>query len=179
MIVTSRLMLRPWIESDVPEFVRVTNTPAVMEYLGGVQKPESFDGAFRRVQACQSQNGFCFWIVERLSDKALLGFCGLKIGNVGPIVGEIEIGWRLRTDAWGQGYAREAAAAALDWAWHNLSCARVVAITANGNARSWALMERLGMQRRPELDFEHPDLPPHSPLRPHIAYAIARPAAAS
>jgi RimJ/RimL family protein N-acetyltransferase len=55
----------------------------------------------------------------------------------------------------------------------------VVAITAKGNAGSWRLMERLDMQRRPELDFEHPDLPPHSYLRPHIAYAIARPATVS
>ncbi len=176
MIETSRLRLRPWTQADVREFVRVTNTHAVMEFLGGVQKPESFDGALLRVEASQAQNGFCFWIVERLNDRELLGFCGLKIANVGPIIGEIEIGWRLRADAWGQGYAREAATASLDWAWRNLSCTRVVAITAKGNERSRGLMERLGMQRMPELDFLHPDLPQDSPLRPHIAYAIARPA---
>lgn len=176
MIETSRLKLRPWTEADVPEFVRVTNTPAVMEFLGGVQKPESFEGAFRRVEACQMQNGFCFWIVERLGDRELLGFCGLKIANVGPIAGEIEIGWRLRADAWGQGYAREAATACLDWAWCNLPCPHIVAITVQGNSRSWGLMERLGMQRMPDLDFDHPDLPPNSPLRRHITYAIRRPA---
>jgi RimJ/RimL family protein N-acetyltransferase len=175
MTETSRLKLRPWREADVPEFVRVTNTPEVMEYLGGVQDPGAFHGGFLRAQDCQAQNGFCFWIVERLSDDALLGFCGLKIANVGPIAGEIEIGWRLRADAWGQGYAQEAAAASLDWAWQNLSCARVVAITTEGNIRSRRLMERLGMQRMPELDFEHPDLPPDSPLRPHATYMIMRP----
>jgi RimJ/RimL family protein N-acetyltransferase len=175
VIETLRLTLRPWMEADVPEFVRVTNTPTVMEFLGGVRETEEFYAGFLRAQACQAQNGFCFWIVERRNDKALLGFCGLKIGNVGPVTGEIEIGWRLRADAWGQGYAREAAAASLDWAWRNLSCPRVVAITAATNARSWRLMERLGMQRLWELDFEHPDLPPGHALRPHITYAIARP----
>ena len=175
MIDTSRLRLRPWAESDVPEFVRVTNTPAVMEYLGGVREPEEFHGGFLRARASQAGNGFCFWIVERLSDRALLGFCGLKRANVRPIVGEIEIGWRLRADAWGQGYAQEAAAASLAWAWQNLSCPRVVAITAAGNAKSRRLMERLGMQRLHELDFDHPDIPPDSPLRAHVTYEITRP----
>jgi RimJ/RimL family protein N-acetyltransferase len=175
MIVTSRLKLRPWLESDVAEFVRVTNTPEVMQYLGGLQDPAAFQGGFLRAQASQAANGFCFWIVERVFDGALLGFCGLKIANVGPITGEIEIGWRLRADAWGQGYAQEAATASLDWAWRNLSCGRVVAITAEGNARSRRLMEKLGMQRMPELDFEHPDLPSESPLRSHVTYVIVHP----
>jgi RimJ/RimL family protein N-acetyltransferase len=176
MIETPRLILRSWTEDDVPEFVRVTNTPAVMQYLGGVQTPDSFQGACARAQASQAQNGFSFWLVERRDDGALLGFCGLKIGNVGPVTGEIEIGWRLREDAWGQGYAREAASATLDWAWRHLACTRIVAVTLRENTRSWGLMERLGLCRAPELDFEHPDFPPGHICRSHIAYAIARPA---
>jgi len=176
MIETLRLTLRPWTQDDVPEFVRVTNTPAVMAYLDGVRASEQFQAGFLRAQACQAENGFCFWIVERRSDRALLGFCGLKVGNVGPVTGEIEIGWRLRADAWGFGYALEAAQASLDWAWHNLSYARVVAVTVEANARSRRLMERLGMRRAPELDFDHPDFPPGHLLHRHIAYAIARPA---
>jgi RimJ/RimL family protein N-acetyltransferase len=176
MIETPRLTLRPWTEADLPEFVRVTNTPAVMEYLGGVQEPEAFCGSLARSQASQAEHGFCFWLVDRRADGALLGFCGLKIANVGPIAGDIEIGWRLREDAWGHGYAREAASACLDWAWRNLQCTCVVAVTVQGNTKSWGLMERLGLQRRRDLDFEHPDLAPGNPLRPHIAYVIERPA---
>jgi RimJ/RimL family protein N-acetyltransferase len=175
MIETERLILRPWREDDAAEFARVTNTPAVMEYLGGVKEPEAFRGSFERVSASQTKNGFCFWIVERRSDGALLGFCGLKVGNTPPIEGEIEIGWRLREDAWGQGYAREAATATLEWAWRNLSCGRVVAITAAGNRRSWGLMERLGMRRLRDMDFEHPDVPTGDKAKPHITYAIKRP----
>jgi RimJ/RimL family protein N-acetyltransferase len=177
MIDTSRLRLRPWTEADVPEFMRVTNTPAVMEYLGGVQVPETFLAGFHRVSTSQAENGFCFWIVERLDDHALLGCCGFKIANIGPVIGEIEIGWRLRADAWGQGYGQEAAQACLAWAWQNLSCPRVVAITATENRKSRRLMEKLGMQRLPELDFAHPDLPPESPIRLHVTYGIARPPA--
>ncbi len=175
MIETSRLTLRPWREPDIAEFIRVTNTPAVMEFLGGVQAPEAMAASCARALACQAEHGFSFWIAERRSDCALLGFCGLKPGTVGPITGEIEIGWRLRQDAWGQGYAREAAGASLEWAWRNLACEQVVAVTVQANRRSWGLMQRLGMLRRPDLDFDHPDVPPDSPLRPHIGYAIARP----
>jgi len=176
VIETSRLVLRPWQEADVAEFIRTTNTSRVMEFLGGVQDPDSMLASCARAFACQAANGFCLWIVERRSDRALLGFCGLKRGTVAPIMDEIEIGWRLREDAWGQGFAREGAAASLDWAWRNLSCARVVAMTARGNTRSWGLMERLGMHRQPELDFDHPDFPPGHPARPHIVYTIPRPA---
>jgi RimJ/RimL family protein N-acetyltransferase len=177
MIETPRLILRPWRESDVAEFIRVTNTPAVMEFLGGATTLEEAQARCARAMASQAENGFCFWIIERLADCAILGFCGLKIGTSGPIKGEIEIGWRLREDAWGQGIAGEAAQATLDWAWRNLSCDRVVAITARGNERSWRLMERLGMARQLDLDFDHPDVPENDIARPHITYAIARPAA--
>ena len=102
--------------------------------------------------------------------------CGLKIGTVGPIDGEIEIGWRLGETVWGRGYGREAASACLDWAWANLTARdHVFAITVAANSRSWGLMERLGMRRRRDLDFDHPSFAEGHPLRPHITYVIERP----
>ncbi|HET8611209.1 MAG TPA: GNAT family N-acetyltransferase, partial [Sphingomonas sp.] len=98
-----------------------------------------------------------------------------KVASDGPIIGEIEIGWRLREDAWGQGYAREAAEASFAWGWANLDRGQIVAITVPANERSWGLMERLGMSRRPELDFGHPLFPEGHPLHRHITYAIERP----
>ncbi len=175
MIETPRLVLRPWRQADVAEFVRVTNTPEVMATLGGVMAPEDFAGIFARIDACQKEHGFSLWLAERRADGALLGFCGMKVANAGPIAGEVEIGWRLRADAWGQGYAREGAQACLDWAWRNLTVPRVVAITAVTNTRSWGLMERLGMTRLWDMDFEHPSLPQGHSLRPHITYAMDRP----
>ncbi|MEI9927355.1 MAG: GNAT family N-acetyltransferase [Sphingomonas sp.] len=87
--------------------------------------------------------------------------------------GEIEIGWRLARGYWGQGYAREAAQASLDWGWANTDAATIAAITTANNLRSWGLMARLGMVRVPGDDFDHPQAPPH--LIPHITYRIARP----
>ena len=175
MIETERLALRPWREGDADDFMRVTNTPAVMEYLGGVQEREYFVGAAERSQAYHAAHGHCFWIVERRSDRAMLGFCGLKTLGIGPAADDIEIGWRLREDAWGKGYAREAAEASLAWGWANLDVDRIVAITVPANVRSWGLMERLGMRRLHELDFAHPAFAPDHPLNRHITYAIDRP----
>jgi len=177
VIETERLTLRGWRDGDVDEFMRVTNTPVVMEYLGGLQPREIFEGAAQRQQALLEKAGHCFWIVERRADQALLGFCGLKIlGLGGSIANDIEIGWRLREDAWGRGYAREAAEASLAWGWANLNAPRIVAITVQANWRSWGLMERIGMQRRAELDFDHPNFAADHPLHRHIVYTIDRPA---
>ena len=174
---TERLILRSWELADRLEFARHLNTPAVTRHLGGVQTDEELAAAFERIDGYQRDCGHTFWAVERRSDGAFLGFCGLKVANVpgAAVEGEIEIGWRLREDAWGQGYAGEAAAAALEWGWANLGCAQIVSITIPANEPSWRLMERLGMTRRPDLDFAHPDFVPDHPLSEHITYAIDRP----
>jgi RimJ/RimL family protein N-acetyltransferase len=177
MIDTERLILRGWREEDGPEFVRVTNTPAVMRHLGGVEDPERLITAVERQQRMQRERGHCFWLVERRGDRALLGFCGLKAPGPAdtPIADDVEIGWRLREDAWGQGYAREAAEASLAWGWANLQAPRIAAMTVPANTASWGLMLRLGMVRRPELDFVHPAFAPDHPLSQHVVYTIDRP----
>ena len=175
MIETGRLLLRSWRDGDGTEFARVTNTPQVMENLGGVDDPAEVAGTAARLDSIERENGFTFWAMERNEDGALLGFCGVKPANVAPLLGELEIGWRLRHDCWGQGYAREAAEACLAWAWANLEVPRIFAITVPANGRSWGLMERLGMKRRPDMDFDHPHFPPGHRLRAHISYVAERP----
>jgi len=177
VIETARLRLRGWRDEDEAEFVRVTNTPAVMAHLGGVGEPARFAGMAARQRKYQEANGFCFWLVERLADGALLGFCGLDpVGLPGVgVADDVEVGWRFRADAWGQGYAAEAARASLAWAWANTRLPRVVAITVPANVPSWRLMERIGMQRRPDLDFDHPEFGEGHPLRAHITFVAERP----
>lgn len=175
MIEIARLKLRPWTVDDLPELVRVTNTERVMRHLGGVMGQEYFRTLFQRMRESQEKEGFCFWLAERRDDRALLGFCGFKRGGVGTITGKLEIGWRLREDAWGRGYAREAAEVSLDWVWTNRPEDCVYAITVPQNTKSRALMERLGMTRRMDLEFDHPNYPAGHPLRRHITYSIARP----
>lgn len=168
---TERLTLRDWREADWPEFWRVTNTPAVMRWLGGVQDEAAFAAGRARIEAYRAAHGHTFWVVERRADAAFLGFCGLKRSNQpGGPQGMMEVGWRLREDAWGQGYAREAAAAALALAFGPFGADEVIALTVEGNTGSWGLMLRLGMERRADLDFDSPDFDPENSRI--IAYAI-------
>jgi RimJ/RimL family protein N-acetyltransferase len=156
IIETPRLRLRGWREADIEPFIRHLNVEPVMRWLGGVRTREQQAATVReRFMAWQEERGFTLWAVERKSAGELLGFCGLKIADdpESPVEGEIEVAWRLREDAWGRGYAKEAAIASLDFAFDGLGAERVVALTVEGNAPSWGLMLRLGMTRRPDLDY--------------------------
>jgi len=176
---TGRLVLREWAPGDAARFAAVTNTPAVMCWLGGVMEPEGIAAMEARLIGFQQRHGHTFWLVERKADGghlsgAVLGFCGLKkIDAPGAgFAGEFEIGWRLREDAWGHGYAREAATASLDAGFDRFGADEIFAITVIGNTASWGLMTRLGMRRREELDFVDPRFAP--PLCDTITYSIAR-----
>jgi RimJ/RimL family protein N-acetyltransferase len=177
MIETQRLILRPWNEGDRAPFHAMCRDPQVMATLGPLMSREQSDALVDRLTGFQREFGYTFWAIERREDQSFLGFCGLKPGALDtPIEGQIEIGWRLASSEWGKGYAREAAQASLDWAWDHLTVAAVMAITARVNVRSWGLMERLGMRRLADLDFDHPQVPEDSDLLPHIVYRADRPA---
>ena len=172
---TQRLCLRSWDDEDEARFYEVMNTPAVMRWLGGVQSLEEWNAGYQRIQGYQRDFGFTFWIVDRKSDGALLGFCGLKRANAPggqSVEGEFEIGWRLREDAWGQGYAKEAAIASMDLAFNRYGAPSVIAMTALGNLSSQGLMKRLGMTRREDLDFIHKGFPADSNVNPQIIFRI-------
>lgn len=175
---TERLVMRDWRTQDWPPFWDVTNTPAVMRWLGGVCDGPKRAGAQERLLSYQRDHGHTFWCVQRKEDRGhlsgeILGFCGLKRSNQqgGPI-GMMEVGWRLREDAWGQGYAREAARAAIALAFDRFGADEVIALTVAGNKPSWGLMRRLNMVRREDLDFQSAEFDPDDPRI--IAYSIGR-----
>jgi len=143
-----------------------------MRWLGGVGSRDDFEQAFKRLRDYQRDFGHTLWIVERKDDCALLGFCGLKrVNSTGaPNPGDFEVGWRLREDSWGQGYAKEAAIASLDLAFERFGAPHVVALTVEGNLASQGLMKRLGMTRRPDFDFESAD--PWADAESVIVYRI-------
>ncbi|RST30368.1 N-acetyltransferase [Sphingomonas ginkgonis] len=174
LIKTERLRLRTWDAADVDPFMAATNTPAVLRWLNGVQERPFYEAMRSRIDACQREHGHGFWIVERKADGVILGFCGLKRVNApgAPNPDAFEIGWRFREDAWGQGYAKEAAIGTLDHAFGPLGATEVIAMTVAGNRASWGLMERLGMSRRADLDFTDTRFPDPGDLNPTIQYAM-------
>ncbi len=174
MIETARLVLRPPEPRDFDALHAMWSDPEVMRDLGPVKSTANSRATITRHLGYGPSHGLGFHAVVRREDGAVIGFCGLKPGAPDtPIAGEVEIGWMFARAHWGQGYAREAAAASLAWAWANRDCGRVVAITAACNGASRALMARLGMAWF--ADFDHGIHPPDSRLRASVAYAVDRP----
>jgi len=174
VLATERVELCEWGEGDDEAFARHLNTPGVMRWLGGVLAPDRVEEATGRYRRWQAERGYTFWIVRRRDDGEWLGFCGLKLADAlgSSVPGETEIGWRFREEAWGQGYAREAAGVSLGYAFERLGVERVVAVTVPGNVPSWTLMQRLGMRRAAELDYPDPRYGPE--LNPAIIHAMTR-----
>jgi RimJ/RimL family protein N-acetyltransferase len=156
MAETARLHLREWKDEDEARFYQIMNRPEVMRHLGGLQTPEEWRAAYLRIVAFQHDHGHTFWLVEDRSTGEILGFCGIKRVNApgaGELTAKHEIGWRFRPEAWGQGIAKEAAIACLDLAFGRFEAPHVIAMTIPANLPSQRLMDRLGMERREDLDF--------------------------
>lgn len=169
---TERLTLRDWCAEDVGDFHRLHCDPLVMATLGPLRDADYTVNLIADLQDRAKRNGgYTYWAVERREDGRVLGFCGLDRGYEGPIRGMLEIGWRLASDCWGRGYAREAALAARDWGHAQFPEEEIVAITAETNTRSRALMSRLGMVHLPDLDFDHPNVADGSDLKRHVVYS--------
>lgn len=174
---TQRLILRDWREEDWSRFWELTNTPAVMRWLGDEADETARAAGRARVETYQREFDHTFWLLERKADGGhlsgeMLGFCGLKraMDKGREIYDMPEIGWRLREDAWGCGYAKEAAIASLNLGFGQFGYDEIIALTVPGNTASWGLMERLGMQRRKQWDYVDDDWPKH--LNPAIVYSI-------
>ena len=174
MIETERLTMRAWRDEDIDPFHAICSDPVVMATLGPLMTRAEVADRVAKCRVQQTEDGYCFWALERRADARLIGWCGVQRGTVGPIDGKPELGWRLASDCWGQGYASEAARGAIDWGRANLPDDALWAITTVGNTRSRAVMERLGMVYRAGLDFDHPQIPPGDPLCRHVTYAIER-----
>lgn len=176
-LVTDRLVLRSWRPEDRPPFAALNADPAVMEYFPSPLTREQSDGFADRVEAHFERYGFGLWAVEVVDGPPFIGFVGLNVvaaDDALPCAPALETGWRLARSSWGQGYASEAAVASLHFAFDRLQVDEVVAFTTVLNARSRAVMTRIGLTHDPERDFEHPRVPVGHRLRPHVLYRAAR-----
>jgi RimJ/RimL family protein N-acetyltransferase len=161
---TERLVLRRELPGDLAVWLEHMNTPEVTEMVGGVQPPEKVAESFARMATAAAEGLLSFYFLALKVDGTLIGRSGLsRIDTaVAPdeLRGAVQVGWTLRANCWGRGYAREAGEAALALAFERLDLPRVYAQTSQRNTASWGLMERLGMARRADLDYPDADYPP-------------------
>ena len=169
---TTRLRLRPWRDDDLASLTAMNAEPEVNTWLGGPGLAERSGDALRLMQARLQQQG---WGILRVEDLAgtFLGLAGLQpLRPSLPIAPAIEAVWRFRRAAWGHGYACEAMTALLPAARQCGAPEDIVALIAVPNLRSAKTAERIGFRHDPSLDFLHPALDEHHPLRPHRVFRL-------
>ena len=169
---TERLILRQWVESDYSLFALMNSDPEVMKFYPSILTGTESNTFAKKVKALIEKRGWGFWAVELKRKKLFVGFVGLHKPEVElPFNPCVEIGWRVSKEQWGNGYATEAALAALTFAFETLSLNEVVSFTTLENIRSQAVMERLNMVNTGK-NFEHPSIEIGNPLREHVLYKI-------
>ena len=174
-IRTARLLLRGWREDDRPPFAALNTDPAVVEFLAGARTRAESDRLVDTIVRGWAEQRYGLWALERLDDGQFIGFTGLSSpGFDAPFMPAVEVGWRLARDAWGQGYATEAAHAAIAFGFDTVGLDEIVSFTATANIRSRRVMERLELTHDPADDFDHPRLPPGHALRRHVLYRLSR-----
>jgi RimJ/RimL family protein N-acetyltransferase len=156
---TSRLRLRCWQEADRDAFAHMNADPVVMDDLGGPISRVASDQKFDRYIDAFRTHGFGRLLVERAGthgESEFLGYTGvMPFRAPHPLGDHDEIGWRFRREVWGNGYATEAAQAALADVFKRIGLAEVLSYTAPDNLRSQAVVARLGLRRDTARDFDH------------------------
>ena len=140
---TERLILRPPIQADLDAWAAAMADEETQRYIGGVQPRSVAWRAMAAMTGAWSLKGFSMFCVIRKQDSRW-------IGRIGPWRPEgwpgNEVGWGLARDAWGQGYALEAAVASLDWAFDHLGWDAVIHCIDPQNSASIRLARKLGSE---------------------------------
>jgi RimJ/RimL family protein N-acetyltransferase len=142
---TARLTLRGATRDDFGPFANMLASPRA-RYMGGPFDRPAAWALFTDAVACWQLNGFGGWIVTDRTTGAFRGDVAIVHPHHFP---EPELGWTLTEQAEGQGYALEAASAALEWYWHNTKAQTLVSYITPGNIRSENLARKLGANPDP------------------------------
>jgi RimJ/RimL family protein N-acetyltransferase len=173
-LMGGRLILRPFSEADLAPFAALNVHPRVVETLGSAPTRAESDAMVERFSAEMAAEGWGLWAVEVSGGAPFVGMVGLhRVNPAIPCAPAVEVAWRLSPDHWGHGYATEGALMAMRYGFtmlHGGGLSQIVSFTTTLNTRSQAVMERVGMVRDVEGDFDHPSVPQGSPLRRHVLY---------
>jgi len=159
VLETERLILREFTEDDVENLVELDSDPEVMRYLnGGIATPRELveqEIVPRFLSYYQRYDDFGVWAAIEKSGGTFIGWFSFRPHDESRPE-EVELGYRLRRPAWGQGYATEGARALIRKGFTELGVQRVTANTYEHNSASRWVMEKVGMtlarRYRPTLD---------------------------
>jgi len=166
---TERLLMRRWRDADREAYAAMNADPQVMRYFPATMSQADSDAHVDRIEELFDRLGVGLWALEVSRTGKFIGFTGLNpVPEYVPGAEGFEIGWRLAAHAWHQGYATEAATAALHVGFSGAGLDRIWSFTSVLNTPSAAVMRRIGMSQHGF--FEHPRIEPGHPLRRHVLY---------
>lgn len=180
-VETARLRLRPLAADDLDHMVELDADPEVRRHVDQPEAPtrEAVERTMpRRLARFGAGDEPVFWAAESKEDGAFLGWFHLR--PVPEHAGWLDLGYRLRREAWGRGYATEGAAALVERAFTRLGAERVVAHALEANAASRRVLEKAGL-RPAEAYLHRGELPARAYALPRAEYdptALPWPAAA-
>jgi RimJ/RimL family protein N-acetyltransferase len=144
-----------------------------MKYFPNTLTGDETVAMIQRIRLFTDTHGFGLFAVEKKSNREFLGFTGFaKPSFESHFTPCIEIGWRLKKEAWGNGYATEAANACLDYGFRVLAFDKVFSFTSILNMNSEKVMKKIGMTKIGE--FDHPKIEPGHSLSRHVLYLAER-----
>ena len=168
---TPRLKLRDWSSKDLEHFVKMNADQEVMKYFANTLSKEETHQFYQNIISELEDCGYGLYAVEVKESKEFIGFTGFHRATFeADFTPCIEIGWRLKKESWGKGYATEGAGACLEYGFKDLGFKKVVSFTAEINSPSINVMKKIGM--KPVKTFQHPKVDEGSPLKRHILFQI-------
>lgn len=171
---TARLRLRQWTEADKEPFARLNADKRVMAFFPQTLSRRESDVLAEKSTQAIATRGWGWWAVEVKDKHRFIGFVGLNVPSAElPFNPCVEVGWRLDYPYWGNGYATEAAQAAIAYGFDILKLDNIVSFTTLNNSASQAVMRKLGMQRSPQT-FIHPSVPAGCELKEHCLYELSK-----
>ncbi|HPF11145.1 MAG TPA: GNAT family N-acetyltransferase [Flavobacteriaceae bacterium] len=173
LFTSERLGFRNWTQNDLPEFANLNADAAVMEHFPNPLSQEETAAFIDRLQQHYATHGYNYFAVEVLKSGEWIGFIGLAYQDYpSPYTPAVDIGWRLKKSAWGNGYATEGAHKCLEYAFGKLQLKEVISTCTLQNARSEKVMQKIGMQRLGT--FHHPKLQAHPEYEKCVCYSIRK-----
>ena len=149
---TERLRLTALAERHFDDYATMLADPESTRFVGSGM-PLNRMNAWRSMAMLLGHwqmRGFGMWAVERIEDDVFVGRVGLMYPEGWP---DVELGWMLRPEYRGMGYATEAGRACLDFAWSQLDLKRVISLVRDGNDASDRVAKRLGGEYVESMDF--------------------------
>ncbi|KPJ59781.1 MAG: hypothetical protein AMJ46_09825 [Latescibacteria bacterium DG_63] len=166
MIATERLLLRKMIKEDIGDLLLLFTDPKVMQsFDGNLFDNVQMERWIQRNLSHQDKYGYGLFSIIHKEDGILIGDCGLEHIEVAGKP-EVELGYDLRSDYWGQGLATEAATAVRDFAFNELALSRLISLIRPTNVASRRVAEKIGMSKERQIERGK---------RSYFVYALSKP----